>query len=203
MELTIHLGTAPKLRIMALQKRKAEVFDLLSKGFFVCSNSTNESIRSLYSYIEQNYEDLFHYFQEINFILERGDEYFYFSKVEQKADLERKIESAFKWIDIIDFFKAFEGSFGPGFRFTPSDILVRIKVDALLKSKLIGLKKYTREENFLESTKKLVEILRKEGFAELENEISNSYKILTSFSYLEELILNINIPDDFQDEIPK
>ena len=188
---------------MALQKRTAEVFELLSKGLFVCSNSTNESIRKLYSYIDQNYEDLYDYFREINFILERGNEFFYFSKTELKADLERKIESAFKWIDIVDFFKAFENSFGPGFRFTPSDILNRVKLDVVLKTKLIGLKKYTREENFTENTQKLIEILRKEGYAELENEISSSYKILTSFSYLEELILTINIPDEVQDEIPE
>ncbi|MCR4312902.1 MAG: hypothetical protein NUV58_01490 [Candidatus Roizmanbacteria bacterium] len=189
---------------MAFQKRKGDVFKILSKGLFICSNSTDDSICKLYSYIEQNFDELYDYFLEINFTLERGDEYFYFSKKELKADLERKIEAALKWIDIVDFFKTFENSFGAGFRFTPADILVRLNVDATLKSKFMKLiKHYTKEKNFNASIEKLVDTLCKEGYAELENEISTSYKILNSFSFLEELMSNINIPDEVQNEIPE
>lgn len=189
---------------MAIQKRKSEVFKILSRGLFVCSNSTDDSICKLYNYIEQNFDELHSYFSEINFTLETGDEYFYFSKNELKADLERKIESALKWIDIVDFFKTYENSFGAGFRFRPYDILSKLNVDANLKSKFIKLiKHYTNDKNFTSSIEKLIDMLCKEGFAELENEISNSYKILNSFSFLEELVLNIHIPDEVQNEIPK
>jgi hypothetical protein len=41
------------------------------------------------------------------------------------------------------------------------------------------------------------------GFAEMENEILKSYKILSSFKYLEELVTNINIPEEVRDEIPE
>lgn len=189
---------------MPTQKRTGEIFEILSKGLFICSDSTNVTIRKLYDYIEQNYEDeLYPYFLEINFILEKGNEYYYFSKKVLKADLERKLEIAFKWIDIVDFFKAYEDSFGPGFRFTPADISVRLAVDAVLKTKLSNLKKYTQKDNFPESIQKLIEILCKEGYAELESEISSSYKILSSFSYLEELVMSINIPEETQNEIPE
>jgi len=188
---------------MATQKRTSEIFDLLSKGLFICSNSTNDTIRKLYNYVDQNYDELYEYFREINFILERGDEYFYFSREGNKADLTRKLETAFKWIDIVDFFKTYENSFGASYRFTPSDVLVRLNVDAVLKTKLLGLRKYTKEGNFTESIQKLLRMLCNEGYAELENEISHSYKMLTSFSYLEEFILNINIPEEIQNEIPE
>ena len=46
-------------------------------------------------------------------------------------------------------------------------------------------------------------MLRKAGYAELESEISDSYKILSSFSYLEELVMSINIPEEIQNEIPE
>jgi len=188
---------------MTVQKRKGEIFSILSKGQFICSNSTNLTTRKLYQYIEEHFEEVSDYFLEINFILERGDEYFYFSKTERKADLERKLEAAFKWIDIIDFFNTYENSFGAGFRFIPADILVRLTIDATLKNKLTKLAKYTKEQNFNASIEKLIEMLCKEGFAELENEISSSYKILNSFSYLQELLSNIHIPDEVQNEIPE
>ncbi len=188
---------------MSAQKRTGEIFEILSKGSFICSNSTNNTIRKLYDYIEQDYSNLYEYFLEINFILEKGDEYYYFSKKVLKADLERKIETAFKWIDIVDFFKAYEDSFGPGFRFTPANILVRLDVDAMLKTKLTSLKKYTQKDNFLENIQKLIEMLCKAGYAELESEISDLYKILSSFSYLEDLVMSINIPEEIQNEIPE
>ena len=37
-------------------------------------------------------------------------------KTFEQIDLERKIEQAFKWIDILDFFKTFNNSFGSGSR---------------------------------------------------------------------------------------
>src|SRR5690606_33283522 len=108
---------------METPKQTAAIFETLSKGQFISSNSSDESIRKLYSVIEeeQNFEYLYNYFLNINFILEKGDQYFYFSRPENKIDLERKIEQFFKWIDILDFLKSFDHSFSSGYRFTPSD----------------------------------------------------------------------------------
>jgi hypothetical protein len=50
---------------------------------------------------------------------------------------------------------------------------------------------------------KLIDNLTKDGYLELENEISDSYKVLASFSYLENLILSINLSEEVQDEIPQ
>ena len=188
---------------MATHNYKKDVFEQLSKGGFICSNSSKPQIQKLYNYIEENLEDLENYFAEINYHLSQGDEYYYFTRPEQKVDISRKLEQAYKWIDIVDFFKAYDSSFGSGYRFEPQEISVQLKVNATLKSKLKALKKYTGTDIELDGIKKLVDRLKNDDFVELENEISDSYKVLSSFSYLETLILNINLSEEVQNEIPE
>lgn len=190
---------------MEVPAQTAEIFKILSKGQFISSNSSDKTINTLYNVIEEeeNFENLYEYFLNINFVLEKGDEYFYFSRPENKVDLENKIETAFRWIDIIDFLKTFDNSFSAGYRFTPSDILVRIRTDAELETKLDGLKKHTDKEKHQDILDKILKKLIDETFIELENEITHQYKVLASFKYLEQLILTINIPDEVKNEIPE
>ena len=191
---------------MNLPTQTAEIFKILSKGQFISSNSADKKMNDLYKVIEEepNFEILSSYFLHINFILERGNEYFYFSRPESKADLEKKIETAFKWIDIVDFLKAFRSDFGSGFRFSPSDILVQMKTDVHLETKLEALKKYTADkETQREILERILKILADDSFIEMENQITQQYKVLASFNYLERLILSINIPEEVQNEIPE
>jgi len=194
---------------MNVPRQTGDIFEILSSGQFICSNSADARISRLFDVIDNNdnYELLFDYFSTIGFLLEKGDEFYYFSrKNESKADLERKLEIAFKWIDILDFFKTFDNAFVSGYSFTTQEIVVRIKVDAVLKSKADGLRKVFKFEDkapYDEVVIRVVDNLCKEGFAEIENEILRSYKILSSFKYLEELVTNINIPEEVQNEIPE
>ena len=106
----------------------------------------------------------------------------------------------------MDFFKTFDSAFVSGYSFTTQEIVVKIKVDAVLKSKADGLRKVFKMDDktpYDEVLVKIVDNLCKEGFAEMENEILKSYKILSSFKYLEELVTNINIPEEVRDEIPE
>jgi len=76
----------------------------------------------------------------------------------------------------------------------------------VLKSKADGLRKVFKMDDktpYDEVITKVVDNLCKDGFAEMENEILKSYKVLSSFKYLEELVMNINIPEDVQNEIPE
>lgn len=191
---------------MNIPKQTASIFEILSRGQFICSNSNDEFIRKLYTVIEedQNFDYLYDYFLNISFILEKGNEYYYFSRLENKIDLERKIEQAFKWIDILDFLKTFDSSFCSGFRFTPSDILVKLNLDAELKTKLEALKRYSAgKDKFNEIIEKILNDLEKDKFIEIENLISHEYKVLASFNYLEQLIISINISEDAKHEIPE
>jgi hypothetical protein len=181
---------------MNIPHQTTEIFETLSKGQFICSNSVNDTSRKLFNVIEENFEDLFSYFSAIGFLLERGDEFFYFTRKENRVDIERKIEQAYRWIDILDFCKAFNNSFGPGFRFTPSDILVQVKIDASLKDKLATIKKTGSETSNQERVDRIISDLEKFGMLELENEISLTYKVAASFKYLEQLIVSIQMPEE-------
>ena len=186
-------------------KHTAEIFEVLSKGKFICSNSDNDLIRKLYAILEEedHFELLSSYFSNINFTLEKGNGYFYFSRDESRVNLERKLEIAFKWIDILDFFKTFDPSFGSGYRFSIADITVRLNTDADLKSKLSALKRIIKKTNHTEAVSRIVDFLIKDNFVELQDEITNTYKVLSSFGYLEELIMTLHIPEDIANEIPE
>ena len=195
---------------MNVPRQTGEIFDILSSRQFICSNSADNRITKLYDIIDDAdiYESLYNYFSAIGFLLEKGDEFYYFSrKNESKADMERKLDAACRWIDILDFFKTYDNTFGVGTSFSKQEITVKIKVDAVLKSKADNMRKMLRKTDdntpYDELVEKIVDNLCIEGFAELENEILKTYKILSSFKYLEELVININIPEDVQDEIPQ
>ncbi len=189
---------------MEIPKRTAEIFEVLSKGAFICSNSATERTRQLYAIIDEpdNYAALQGYFAAINFVLEKGNEYYYFSRNENKQSIERKLDAAYHWIDVVDFFKAYDMAFGVGYSFTVSDVAVKVQVDVNLRNKLEQLRK-SKEDSYSDSIQKLVKSLCEDTFADLESEILKSYKILSSFHYLEDLIQNIQIPDEVQDEIPE
>ena len=190
----------------ATPKQTAQLFEVLSKGQFICSNASDDDTRKLFDVLddEGNFEVLYDYFRQINFTLEKGDGYYYFSRVENRADLERKIEQAFKWVDVLDFFKTFDYSFGSGFRFVPSDILVQLNVNAELKTKIEALKRYTpNRTKHSDVLSKIINDMRGDRFFELENEISEQYKVLSSFKYLEDLVLAIQITDEAKNEIPE
>ena len=189
-----------------ITKFTSEIFDVLRRGQFICSNSPNEQIQTLYKVLEEQdtFEDLYEYFYQINYILEQGNEYFYFSRVENTVDLERKLEKAFNWIDILDFFKTFDSSFDVGYRFSPSDIVNQLKNNADLKTKLDSLKKISGDKtSYTDRIKKIIDKLEKDNFITLENEISETYKVLTSFNYLKDIISTINIPEEIENEIPQ
>jgi len=190
---------------MEVPKQTSEIFEILSKGQFISANSESD-MRRLYEIIdsENNFELLYDYFQKINFTLESGNGYYYFSRNESKASLERKIEQAYKWIDILDFFKTYDNSFASGYRFQPAEILIKLTTDADLKSKLENLKKYSNKKvNFADILADIIKILKNESFIEEENSINQTYKVLAAFNYIENLVLAINIHEDIENEIPE
>lgn len=179
------------------------IFELLSKGQFICSNSTNDEQRRLHSILEEDYESFQDYFSAIGYELEKGDEFFYFSRKESRADLERKIEQAYKWIDIVDFFKAYNSGFGVGFCFMPSEVMTQVKVDANLRDKLDQMKKSLADGTLKEKVQRLIDELVKNGFMEVESDIIDQYKVLSSYAYIETLLLSIHITEETEDALSK
>lgn len=180
-------------------KNIAPIFKILRQGRFICSNSPNEDIQSLYNYIddEGNFEQLYDYFMQIDYVLEQGDEFFYFSRPESTTSLQNKLDRAFDWIDWMDFFKTYDSTFDVGYRFTPAEVVSQLTNNADLKGKLEKLKNLGgQKKNYPERMEKLVAKLEKENFVALDNEVSQTYKVLTSFNYLKDLINSINLTDD-------
>ena len=180
------------------------IFDYLQKGQFVCSNSCSESVRDMYDMIDDDYDALSLFFSQIGYTLERGNEYFYFSRTEPRATLEQKILRAYYWIDVLDLFKTYDETFGVGFRFQPEQILVEANINATLQNKLDGMRKHFSDRDVRkEVLDNIIRLLVKESFIELENEKNNTYKVLSSWHYLERLIESIQIYDDTEEDNEK
>lgn len=183
-----------------LPKQTASIFEKLSKGQFINANSNDAEQRELFSVIENHFDDLLEYFRHIGFRLEQGDDYFYFSRHEDKVSMERKLNTAFKWIDIVDFFKTFNNGFAPGFRFSPDQINEEVKVNGLLENKLQQLNKQANSGSSREQIQKLINDLEKEGFVEKIDEYYDQYKVMAAFHYLENLILSIEVYNEEEGE---
>jgi hypothetical protein len=178
--------------------RTAEIFDILSKGQFVCSNAIDSQRRHLYKYIEENFDELEPKFKEIGYQLEDGSNYYYFSRPnESTQNVESKIEKALRWLDILAFFTTFRKDLCRGARFQPYDILKQVEINLSLKEQLADLQKRTNPgKNYQEMLNDLIKEVQKEGFIDLENEMDQTWKILDSWDYMEKLVMAVNIQDD-------
>ena len=179
----------------------ADIFDHLQKGLFINSNSCDENIRQMDDEIDDHLEALSLYFAQIGYTLERGNEYFYFSRTEPRITLEQKIARAYYWIDILDLFKTFNETFGPGYRFQPEQILVEANINVMLQNKLDSIRKHTSDKEIRKDVlDNIIRQLVKDSFLELENEKSNVYKVMSSWHYLERLVESINIYDETEED---
>ncbi|WP_319232059.1 hypothetical protein [Draconibacterium orientale] len=178
--------------------RTAEIFDILSKGQFICSNAINAQRRYLYQYIEENIDELEPKFIEIGYQLENGNNYYYFSRPnESNQNVENKIEKALRWLDILAFFTTFRKDLCRGARFKLFDILQQIDINMSLKEQLTDLQKRTNPgRNYQEMLNDLIREVQKEGFIDLENEMDQTWKILDSWDYMEKLVMAVNIQDE-------
>lgn len=127
-------------------------------------------------------------------MLEEGDGYFYFSRKEQKVDLVNKLLRFGHWVDVLDFLKSWEPTFGPGFSFSKAALTVKIDADIELKEKAAGLyKKKDRHDDIID---KLVDEMLKSGFVELVDTNSQTYRVVAAYKYLEDLINMITFETD-------
>ena len=162
-----------------------EIFNILSKGGFISANSVSSAIKRFYDALEEDVTD----------------GYYMFTRQESKVDLERKLEAVMKWIDYLSFLKTYDATFGPGFKFRPADIEVQISCQIELKEKASKL--FSDKKKYNEVVEKLVLELEKSGMIELENEHDNTYKVLTAFHYMEDLVDCIKISEEMNDKIYK
>lgn len=169
-----------------------DIYDILIRGGFISQNSVDKQKSRLYDAIEDNFGEYQDYYSGIGLTLEGGNGYYYFSRTENKVDLENKLQRFYEWIDRLDFLKVFNSTFGPGFTFRKSNIMEQFANDIELKEKAANL--YPEERTLDAKIDCLMKELEKQGFIELENELDGTYRVTSAFHYIEEMIdcLTIN-----------
>lgn len=182
-------------------KYTSEVFQRLGKGQFLSANSTDAALRAIYNDVEEDFEAYREYFDKIDFTLSNGNGYFYFSRREPRVNIENKLQSLFSWIDYLDFLKTYDTSFGPGTQFTILQLELRLSTEPGLKEKLSGM--FRERNSNRQKLEALVKEMEQKGFAELINEAEELYHVTNAFSYIEQIILCINIDEEIKDEIPE
>lgn len=185
-----------------LPEKAGDIFETLTsnKPGFICENSTDREIQTLYNVIDESFDSLYEYFERIGFLLKRGNGYYYFSKDFKRTALEERLERALRFIDIVDFFKSYDTTFTAYSTFTAASIVQRCQLDIALKQKLQDLNQSLKlnKENLIDIAEAVVSQLDRQ-FIELEDEDERRYKVLSSFRYLEDLFARI-IEEDADEE---
>ncbi len=182
-------------------KYTSEVFQRLSRGQFISSNSIDAETRAIYNDIEENQQEYESYFSQIDFQLSAGDGFYYFSRKESKVIVENKLQSLFSWIDYLDFLKAYDTAFDAGTQFDIAKIEVQLSSNPDLKEKLSQL--FADKTSYHDKIEALTGAMVNMGFAEQVNEMEGTYQVTSAFHYIEQLILCINIDEEVKDEIPE
>ena len=182
-------------------KYTSEVFQRLSRGQFISSNSIDAETRAIYNDIEENQQEYEYYFSKIDFQLSAGDGFYYFSRKDSKVVVENKLQSLFSWIDYLDFLKAYDTAFDAGTQFDIAKIEVQLSSNPDLKEKLSQL--FADKTSYHDKIEALAGAMVNTGFAEQVNEMEGTYQVTSAFHYIEQLILCINIDEEVKDEIPE
>lgn len=176
-----------------------DIFDTLSKGRFISSNSLDKAQRNWYDDIDENFQEYHDFFIQIGYTLEGGNGYWFFTRQMSKVDIESKVRSLMKWIDYLAFLKSFNSIFGSGFTFTKADILIQLSCNVELKN--MAAKIFSGKSGNEDKMDALIGELQKEGFIEIENEIEGRFKVLNSFNYIEEIVQRIDITEEADEEL--
>lgn len=185
------------MKCMGMKSTK-EIFEILSRGGFISSNSIRPQVRHLYDLLEESFQDYYDYYKGIGFELQGGNGYWYFSRTETKVELNDKLQRFCAWIDRLDFLKTYNNSFGPGMSFRKAAIVEQMSSDIELKDK--AKKLYKERMSFDEVVDKVVDDMDKAGFVELENEMDGTWKVSSAFHYLEEMVDCLTIVEEPENE---
>lgn len=181
-----------------LPKQTHDIFAIMARGHFISSNGTKDGMNRLYDIINnpENFDRLQAYFNVIRYNIERGNNYFYFSRINEANSLiEQKLETFERYIDVIDLFASMDNKITIGSRFRPSEIAEECNANVRLKQKLQKIPMY-RSETLLNKVRDICNLMTRDSFLELEDEQSESYKVLDAYTYLLDMINAISIYEE-------
>lgn len=181
-----------------LPRQTHDIFAIMARGHFISSNGTKDNMSRLYDIInhEENFPRLQAYFNVIKYNIERGNNYFYFSRLNEANSLiEKKLETFERYIDVIDLFASMDNKITIGSRFRPSEIAEECNANVRLKQKLQKIPMY-RSETMLNKVRDICDLMARDSYLELEDENTESYKVLDSYNYLMDVINAISIYEE-------
>lgn len=174
-----------------------QIFDYLRNGHILSEDSNEELHKSMFRYLDdkEHFEKARTYFEVLGIELESGEGYFYFSRPNQPiSSIEKKIKTAYKWIDILDFFRTYDNTFGVGTTFEPAEIKIACNENIVLKEKLERVSGKSKGTP-IEHIKSIANDLVKHDFA-IPLFGGERYQVLSAIRYLDRLINLIHIRDD-------
>lgn len=181
-----------------LPKQTHEIFSVMARGNFISSNGTKDGMNRLYDVINnpENFDNLQAYFNVIKYNIERGNNFFYFSKIDEANSLiEKKLETFEKYIDIIDLFASMDNKITIGSRFRPSEIAEECNANVRLKQKLQKIPLY-RSETLSNKVREICDLMTRDSFLDREDEQSETYKVLDAYSYLMDIVNAIAVYEE-------
>lgn len=181
-----------------LGKKIGDVFDILSTGKFICESSLDRKIKSLYAICEQNEEYLADYFENLGYILEKGNGYFFLSKEGTPSTeyYDKKLKNFLYMIKLVEFMLVYDNTFGVGSKVSDKAMALSLEKNLSLKERLTQIKRSEGKVSDVEACKSIMKEFVKMGYAEVENEFSGLYKIVDSYAYLENFIDSIREIND-------
>ena len=181
-----------------LPKQTHDIFAIMARGHFISSNGTKDGMNRLYDIINdvENFEHLQEFFSHIRYRIERGNNFFYFSKIDEANSIvEKKLETFEKYIDIIDLFASLDNKITIGTRFRTGSLAEECNANVRLKQKLQKIPLY-RSETLHNKVREICDLMSRDSFLEREDEATETYKVLDSFAYLLDVINAIAIYED-------
>lgn len=181
-----------------LPKQTHEIFSIMARGHFISSNGTKDGMNRLFDIINnpEHFDHLQEYFNIIRYRIERGNNFFYFSKIDEaNSIIEKKLETFEKYIDIIDLFASMDNKITIGTRFRPGEIAEECNANVRLKQKLQKIPLY-RSETLHNKVREICDLMARDSFLEREDEVSETYKVLDAYSYLLDMINAIAIYEE-------
>ncbi|HEX7413409.1 MAG TPA: hypothetical protein VF411_05130 [Bacteroidia bacterium] len=181
-----------------LPKQTHDIFAIMARGHFISSNGSKDGMNRLYDVINEpeNFENLQEYFNVIKYRIERGNNFFYFSKIDEANSLvEKKLETFEKYIDIIDLFASMDNKLTIGSRFRTGALAEECNANVRLKQKLQKIPLY-RSETLHNKVREICDLMSRDSFLEREDEASETYKVLDSYAYLLDVINAIAIYEE-------
>lgn len=182
---------AAYLALMELPRQTAEIFARLCRGHFVSANSSDPEQSDWYAVISQHEATLQAYFAPLGFTLEQGPGYYYLGRDEPRSSIEDKIERFSRLIERVSWLKHYEASLGPGHRLSIPTLSEALKQRPDLQRRLAKLPLKGNHPSDQERLLALLRTFERESFAEQIQDQPPTFRVLSSFHYLETLILAI------------